>query len=147
MALPIKKCSVEGCIYPVWSKGLCQKHSPKSPLKKSTHTIYTGSEGIKNMTKSFKEEFDRIQKRDQFFNGIWITRMHRCEVCGAPLGHEPRSYMFDHLLEKNKYPELEFKEDNIALVCLECHDKKTRGFINDKYQELINFVITKYNIS
>lgn len=94
-----------------------------------------------------EESFLRTQKRDQFFMGIWIDRMHRCEICGKGLGHEPRSYMFDHLLEKNKYPQLEFEDDNIALVCLECHDCKTRGIISDKYQEKINFVITKFNVS
>jgi 5-methylcytosine-specific restriction endonuclease McrA len=55
--------------------------------------------------------------------------------------------MFDHLIEKSKYPPLEFEPENIALVCLECHDEKSRGIINAIYQEKINFVITKFNVS
>ena len=51
--------------------------------------------------------------------------------------------MFDHLLEKNKYPDLAFDEKNIAIVCLECHDNKTRGFaseiIKDKIQQVKDY--------
>jgi 5-methylcytosine-specific restriction endonuclease McrA len=138
----MKTCNVEGCNSPVWSKGACRFHAPKAPLKKvypnitkqKLHTVVT-------------ETFEYMQKRDKFFMGIWIERMHRCEICGKPLGHSPASYMFDHLLEKSKYPELEFEADNIALVCLSCHDKKTRGFVSAEYQEKINFVITKFNVS
>jgi len=85
--------------------------------------------------------------RSNFFMSIWAKRSHKCEHCGKWLGKEPRSYMFDHLLEKSKYPKLRLEEDNILLVCLECHDNKTRGIISEKYQEKINFVRTKFNVS
>jgi len=78
---------------------------------------------------------------------IWSARPHRCEHCGKYLGKSPSSYMFDHLLEKNKYPDLEYEPENIWLVCLECHDNKTRGNVSEKYQEKINFVTTKFNVS
>lgn len=148
----MKTCNIDGCNNPVWSKGVCKNHTPRSPLKNKANMLSVERykpfpNPSKKSLKKIEEEFLGTQKRDQFFMGIWIDRMHRCEVCGKPLGHEPRSYMFDHLLEKNKYPNLEFEEDNIALVCLECHDNKTRGHINAKYQEMINFVITKFNVS
>jgi len=88
-----------------------------------------------------------IQRRNKFFMYIWRDRRHKCEICNALLGSEPRSYMFDHLLEKSKYPELKWEPDNICLVCLACHDNKSRGIISDKYREKINFVITKFNVS
>jgi 5-methylcytosine-specific restriction endonuclease McrA len=85
-----------------------------------------------------------IQMRD-FFLGIWEKRKkHDCENCGEWLGKEPFSYMFDHLLEKSKYPELKFEEDNIMLVCLKCHDEKTRGFASDYVKNRINIVKQKY---
>lgn len=148
----MKTCNVEGCNNPIWGKGMCQKHIPKVPLKNRSNMLSVerykpfpnpSAKSVKKIT----EEFLGTKKRDEFFMAIWVTRKHKCEVCNKPLGSSPRSYMFDHLLEKNKYPNLAFEADNIALVCLECHDNKTRGFISKEYQEKINFVITKFNVS
>ena len=101
---------------------------------------------MKNTLKIAQKELE-INLRDQFFMSIWRERRHKCEICNALLGSEPRSYMFDHLLEKSKYPDLKFEEENIWLVCLPCHDNKSRGIISEKYQEKINFVITKFDVS
>ena len=49
-------------------------------------------------------------------------------------------------MEKQKYPELKFEEDNIQYLCLQCHDKKTRGFLSEKLLEKVAFVKNKYNI-
>jgi 5-methylcytosine-specific restriction endonuclease McrA len=132
---------------------MCKNHIPKSPLKKFTVSgpkrdmvVYTGADGIK-MIEDVVNHSLKLEMRNQLFLSVWETRNHRCEICGKHLGNEPRSYMFDHLLEKSKYEFLEYEPDNIALVCLECHDNKTRGNINAKYQEKINFVITKFNVS
>lgn len=84
------------------------------------------------------------QMRD-FFLGIWNKRKkHECENCGEWLGKEPLSYMFDHLLEKKSHPELRLEEENIMLVCLKCHDEKTRGFASDYVKNRINIVKQKY---
>lgn len=85
-----------------------------------------------------------IEKRNAFFESIWSKRPHKCVSCNKYLGKEPLSYMFDHLLEKSKYPELEFEEMNIAIVCLECHDNKTRGFPSKILQDLIKKVREKF---
>lgn len=72
-----------------------------------------------------------IYKRNEFFLGIWKNKFpHKCENCSVFLGYEPLSYMFDHCLEKSKYPEYEYEEDNIMYLCLECHDRKTRGYLS-----------------
>ena len=124
----MKTCSVTGCNNPVWGKGVCQIHAPRTPLKKS----------IKETTSD---------NRNAFFMEIWKERPHVCEHCGRSLGREPLSYMFDHILEKSKHQNLSFEKDNIWLVCLECHDNKTRGILTDKYKEKINFVKTKFDRS
>jgi 5-methylcytosine-specific restriction endonuclease McrA len=132
----MKTCSIDGCNNPVWGKGVCAKHTPKTPLKR-TEFRYTPADGSKH---------DERLARDNFFMSIWRSRLHECEICLAKLGDEPLSYMFDHLLEKSTHPNLKFEKENIALVCLECHDKKSRGIISEKYQERINFVRTKFNV-
>jgi len=87
-----------------------------------------------------------ISKRNEFFLDIWRKNKHICENCGKWLGNEPLSYHFDHLLEKNKFPELKFEEFNIFLTCLDCHSRKTNGFISEIVQNRINQVKLKFNI-
>lgn len=111
----------------------CFHHKPKKPLSR-------------RITKSSSpvDVKDVLQMRD-FFMNIWNTRKkHDCENCGEWLGKEPLSYMFDHLLEKSKYPELKFEEDNIMLVCLKCHDEKTRGFASEYVNNRIKIVKQKH---
>lgn len=79
-------------------------------------------------------------KDKDFYLEIWKEREHICESCGVHLSSEPLTIYFDHLLEKSKYPELRHEKANILLVCLECHDKKTRGFPTQKHQQKINLV-------
>jgi 5-methylcytosine-specific restriction endonuclease McrA len=81
-----------------------------------------------------------------FFKALWNKRKHECENCGKWLGREPLSYMFDHLLEKSKYPQLTLEEDNIMFVCLQCHDEKSRGFMSEKVKERIEKVKEKFDI-
>lgn len=91
-------------------------------------------------------DVQEIEKQYNFFLSIWRKRSPYCAICGRYLGREPLSYMFDHILEKSKYPALKYEESNIVLVCLDCHDKKSRGFTNDKYEELIKKVKNLFGI-
>ena len=110
----------------------CFRCKPKKPLRKSH--IIKKSKG--NRKKSELHEF---------FLQFWKKNTrHECENCGKWLGNEPLSYMFDHLLEKSKYPELAKEEDNIMLVCLECHDNKTRGILTDFIRDRIEIVRNKF---
>ena len=80
---------------------------------------------------------EELEKMRDLFLLIWRKRPHVCIICGAGLGSEPHSYNFDHILEKSKYPELKFEEQNIALVCLDCHATKCMGFFPPSYAKLI----------
>jgi hypothetical protein len=114
----------------------CFQHKPRKPLPKT-----------KLLSKVVKKaDFDnRASNMGAFFLRIWNSKKkHNCENCGKWLGKEPLSYMFDHLLEKNKHPDLAFEEENIMLVCLECHDNKTRGFLTELVREKIERVKTLF---
>jgi 5-methylcytosine-specific restriction endonuclease McrA len=115
-----------------WSGGLCKNHIPRK--------------GLKNLTSLVKKQTSIRQTSEirDFFLQIWKKRPHKCENCNKSLGNEPLSYMFDHLLEKSKYPDLTFEEDNIMIVCLECHDNKTRGFLSDLVKEKIKTISEKF---
>jgi hypothetical protein len=102
---------------------------------------------LKKTTKKTVPIEEYLGKRNEFFMEIWKERPHVCEHCGTSLGNEPLSYMFDHILEKFSHADLFFVKDNMWLVCLACHDNKTRGILTDKYKEKINFVKTKFDRS
>ena len=133
----INTCSMECCSYYSDSHSLlmkkcktcgkncdgdyCFRCKPRKPLLKTVFKV-----------KKYQHKYnDTINKLDavieqwEFFYTIWKKRQHICENCSTPLGKEPLSYMFDHILEKSKYPELKFEEQNIWLLCLECHENKT----------------------
>lgn len=45
----------------------------------------------------------------------------KCESCGKRLYFQPNLVNFHHVLEKRNFPEYRHDEDNIAVVCPECH--------------------------
>ena len=117
----------------------CFQHKPRKALAKT--------KGLSKVAKnvSFDNDERIISDMNAFFLQVWNSRKeHKCENCGKWLGKEPLSYMFDHLLEKSKHPELKYEEDNIMLVCLECHDNKTRGFLTDLVRAKIEQVKKKF---
>lgn len=81
--------------------------------------------------------------RDMFME-IWGERPHRSEISGKWLGKEPLSYLFDHLLEKEIYPEIKYEKWNIALVTIDEHTLKTNGYPIAKHKELIEQAKIKY---
>ena len=114
----------------------CFRHKPRKPLP---------------VVSSSRNEKDRLileepQSMKQFFLHIWKLRQHVCENCNNKLGKEPLSYMFDHILEKNKYPALKLEEDNIMMLCLDCHDNKTRGFLSEKMLQRLDEVKKRFDV-
>lgn len=133
----------------------CFLHKPKKQLQQrgikpslsSKKGLSVGKSIQKRTSKQLSKEIDKkiqAHKMFEFFVDIWKKKKHVCENCNKYLGEQPLSYMFDHLLEKSKYPELKFEEENIMLVCLECHDEKTRGFYSEKVMKLIESLKLKY---
>jgi 5-methylcytosine-specific restriction endonuclease McrA len=118
-------------------KEYCFTHKPRKPL----------SSGKGLSKKASKPQLDKSSLMKQFFMRFWKeNKQHVCEVCSKHLGDEPRTYMFDHALEKSKYPELAFEEENIMYLCLGCHDEKTRGHHSDVTTKRIKYLKTKFNI-
>lgn len=59
----------------------------------------------------------------EVFLRIWKKRKHRSEISGEYLGNEPLTVFFHHILEKDKYGDAKFDEENIILVTWPEHDK------------------------
>lgn len=137
----------------------CFAHKSKKPLPSSGKGLNTRMSSIsynkvknvhndgqtlsKRTSKQLTKEIDKkIQKHKmfEFFVDLWKKRAHRCENCDAHLGSEPLSYMFDHVLEKSKYPDLRYEEENICMLCLDCHSDKTNCKLSDFMKEKIKKV-------
>ena len=112
----------------------CFQHKPRKPLAQTRMTS--------TATKS-----KNIDEMKNFFLDVWKTRQdHKCENCKKWLGNEPLTYMFDHVLEKSKYPDLKYEEENIMYLCIMCHDNKTRGFMSPMMKEREKQLLIKYNL-
>ncbi len=109
---------------------LCWRCKPKKGLARTSPK--------KEQRKETKDKY-----RD-FLISIWDKRVHKCQSCGDSLGDEPLSFHFDHLLEKSKYGYLEYEEENIWLLCLPCHDNKSRGFPSAPIRAKIKELKEKY---
>ena len=100
----------------------------------------TGFLKQKPVSQEMKDERKAQSEKDwQFYEKIWANRKHDCEVHEGYkfLGYQINKCFFDHLLEKSKYPQFRYEEQNIALVCQECHCKKTAGHPTFKHVEAI----------
>ena len=118
-----KKCQGEYCCFHKPRKGLRRKSLCKSSSCK-----------VKN-----NEEHEKMI---QWFKALWYknNQKHYCEECGVWLGNEPHSYNFDHILEKQSFPELKYVEENIQFLCWACHNKKSMGYLTEKVREKIAYV-------
>lgn len=85
--------------------------------------------GIKRSNNGNKNQFAEDLA---FYERIWNKRPHICESCGERLG-EFSHWFFDHLAEKGPHPEFRYEEENIALVCIQCHHLRNMGFPTEKH--------------
>lgn len=107
----------------------------RTPLKRKATLKRTGP--IKRSPSKKVVDTEERDKMWAVFMEIWKERPHKSEVSGSVLWSEPKSWMFDHLLEKSKYPELKYDKRNIVLVTFEEHERKTNGFPDERHRELI----------
>jgi hypothetical protein len=61
----------------------------------------------------------------------------KCQSCGRTIEGAPKPLYFDHLLEKNKYPEFRYNKDNVFFCCGDCHAKKSIGNPTEKHKMAI----------
>ena len=110
----------------------------RTPLKKISEKKLRSKDTLKKL----KEEMRKLDI--EFYMSLWKKRCHFCYSCLIELPNTPSTYNFDHLLEKSKFPELRHVDWNIGLLCLDCHNKKTAGFINERYKEYIIRALENY---
>lgn len=95
----------------IWSKGRCKRCASKGyPRIKTT----------RNEAKIAEQK--RVRDLDlKTYMSIWNTRPHVCYECNKKLSHPPNLMFFHHLIKKAGYPEFRHDEENIVLLCTDCH--------------------------
>lgn len=102
------------------------------------------------MEKELSQKQKDYEKRWEMFQIIWKSRPKKSQLSGKPIYGSIKSFYFDHLLERNKYPDVQYCEWNILVVLEEEHTRKSRGFpgkeqpLDRRYKELILKAKQKY---
>ena len=107
--------------------------SPENTQKrKEKATLYQKKAFEKRQgLKKFSDKMVALHKEDAtFYEKIWSTRAHYCENCGKFLSNDFKNskgniilYRYAHIIPKSIYPYLRHYDQNIMLLCLDCHSK------------------------
>ncbi len=111
----MKTCNVDGCNNPVWSKGMCKMHIPKTPIRKVS---------LKKADKILERKENTIRLHTamyEWWNSFGSNK--KCESCGCLLPKEFSTVNVHHLLPKQKYKNVEFKSKYWSLLCFTCHNQ------------------------
>jgi hypothetical protein len=115
-----KKCKKQDCKYNQFGGGFCRNHQymrtdrkPKTPKRTAIKKV-----SPKRDTKQLHEDW-------LFYLEIWSERPHVCFETNAPLGDEPLTIFFHHVLEKgiNRYKKYRHCKWNIVLITWQVHDQ------------------------
>lgn len=89
---------------------------------------------------------NEIEKMKAFFIKIWKKRGHFSEISGTPLGREPLTIFFHHILPKEKYPQAAYDEQNIILLTFDEHTAvESDMYKYERINEKRNLLLDKYN--
>lgn len=124
----MKLCSVDGCCLPSFGKDkitgnpYCARHQWKRTDTRQRGRLKAGQSAA---------DID-------FYLTIWGKRPHVCGECDLHLGDEPRRHYFHHILEKgaDRWKHLRHEEENIELLCFDCHQEVTNGHLSTKQYRL-----------
>ena len=66
--------------------------------------------------------------RDRFAASLFVAQAGRCSMCGVATGptlrgtRDKRAAVLDHVRPHKLRPDLQYDENNIALICARCHN-------------------------
>lgn len=114
----IKKCKICKSEVYIYKQGMCKLCSFK----------------FRKDEEKQKEIKERTLCIHRAMYNFWEKSNKRCSCCNSKLPKDFCTYMVDHLLEKGVYPQFSLSEDNMYIVCFDCHNKKTNGYPLEKHK-------------
>ena len=121
-----KKCNKAGCNYNQFGGGFCRNHQYLRTDKKTPNLKRTPIRKVsKKKTKSLGEKRLQTEQDWLFYLEIWNERPHVCFETDQPLGDEPLTVFFHHVLEKGlrRYAKYRHCKWNIVLITWQVHDQ------------------------
>lgn len=116
------------------------------PLKRSGNLKRTPLKRVSPRKLKDIEEKKKLREVDnEFYEGVWYKRPHRCRICDKGLGEEALTVYFHHILEKRNYEEYRHCEWNIVILCWECHQNADNNRIEllNRYKRVLLYKIEK----
>jgi hypothetical protein len=124
------------------------KHLHKVVIRlefKRTEWIYLVILPSKRLVKSlwFQDKNMKLKPETEeqwkLFQELWakLPVPRKCWSCDKPVYGTNKPLYWDHLLEKNKYPDLRLEPKNLFFCCGDCHQKKNMGWPTAKHKEAI----------
>jgi len=87
----------------------------------------SSKESYKEKVITAQHEFRSKKYKDSFYNGkkwlslrydfLFSSKNKECAICGSI----KKPFHVDHILPRSKYPELEYKIENLQILCAECN--------------------------
>lgn len=140
-----KTCQSDGCNNPIWGGGYCKYHQNLRPPKANKTPKDRGL--FKRADREDGKNNGDFERDKLFYSSIWDSREHKCFNCNCSLGGEPLTLFFDHILEKSRFPDLRYEQDNIMLLCPDCHYNKTNAYYSEKIKQKILETAEKFGKS
>lgn len=117
-----KKCSIEICNLPAFSKGFCKKHCNFKDLKSSKKEIKSKVKSIKSSRESTNiENKETSLKRDVYFE-YHISKCTNSDESGNPINNPNRSNCC-HIIDKGRHPSLEDNLENCLYLTFSEHER------------------------
>jgi hypothetical protein len=121
-----KQCNKPTCTYNQFGGGYCRNHQYLRTDKKPKPLKKTSIKKVSLKRKvSLKKDTEQLHRDWLFYLEIWNEREHVCFETGEPLGDEPLTLFFHHVLEKGieKYAPYRHCKWNIVLITWQTHDQ------------------------
>lgn len=130
-----KKCSIEICNLPAFSKGLCKKHCSFKELKQANSLIKSKSKGIKKSRIETEEKNKEIQEKRNIYFEYHLERTTHSEHSGKPI-QNPTKANICHIIPKANHPSLQDNLENCIILTFKEHERFDYLLFNLEFEKL-----------
>lgn len=143
-----KTCLKEGCTRNVWGGKFCIIHQYLRTDKKPQKSRNTPIRQISSKQRLKIPEQKALSEKDMaFYAQIWEDRPRICFETGDPLGNEPLTIYFHHVLAKSgRFARFRHKEWNIVLLAWQQHSNENYLRLLPKVQAYRDYLIKNLSL-
>lgn len=130
-----KKCIIEICNNPAFSKGYCKKHCTFKDLKSGIKNIKSKTSSIKrNREETVEKNKEKQEKRSIYFH-YHLERCTHSEHSSKPIPNPTRSNIC-HILPKSTHPSLQDNLENCIYLTENEHERFDKLLFSHEFDKL-----------